>query len=179
MRIRYDEEYKLLVVQQCLHEGTSLREVARQHGLDHSLVRRWRDRYRQHGTLGRRGTYRHSSAAFKRAVLERLWRDGLSHRQAAALFDIREDGAIGRWERQYHSGGLSALAPKRKGRRPMPQKPPSPPPEPLSDEERSHEELLKELAYLRAENAYLKKLDALIREKRTTTQGKKPKPSKD
>jgi acyl-CoA reductase-like NAD-dependent aldehyde dehydrogenase len=43
---------------------------------------------------------------------------------------------------------------------------------------RSQEELLKELAYLRAENAYLKKLDALIREKGAATRGKKPGPSK-
>lgn len=176
MSNRYDEWFKLLVAQQCLHEDTSLREVARQHGLDHSLVRQWRDSYLQHGVTGLRKKYTHRSAAFKREVLERMWRDGLSWRQTAALFDIRERSAIGRWERQYHSGGLTALEPNRKGRRPMAEKPPTPPPPP--DEERSQEELLKELAYLRAENAYLKKLDALIREKRAVTRGKKPKPSK-
>lgn len=59
----------------------------------------------------------------------------------------------------------------------MTQKPPSPSPRP--DDERSQEELLQELAYLRAENAYLKKLDALIREQEAATRGKKPRPSKD
>jgi transposase len=176
MSNRYDEWFKLQVAQQCLRDGTSLREVARQHGLDHSLVRTWRDSYRQHGVVGLRKKYTHRSAAFKLQVLETMWRDGLSRRQAGALFDIRECGAIGRWERQYHSGGLTALEPKRKGRRPMTKKPPSPPPPP--DAERSQEELLKELAYLRAENAYLKKLDALIREKGAATRGKKPRPSK-
>lgn len=176
MSNRYDEWFKLLVVQQSLREDSSLREVARQHGLDHSLVRKWRESYRQHGAPGLSKKHSHYSAAFKLEVLERMWRDGLSRRQAAALFDIRGDGAIGIWEQQYHSGGLTALSPKRKGRRPMVKKPPSPPPPP--DEERSHEELLKELAYLRAENAYLKKLDALAREKRSATQGRKPKPSK-
>ncbi|MDI5984551.1 IS3 family transposase [Halomonas sp. M4R5S39] len=159
MSNRYDEWFKLLVVQQCLHEDTSLREVARQHRLDHSLVRKWRERYRQHGAPGLGKKYSHYSAAFKLAVLERMWRDGLSRRQAATLFDIRGDAAIGIWEQQYHSGGLTALSPKRKGRRPMVKKPPSPPPPP--DEERSHEELLKELAYLRAENAYPKKARCL------------------
>ncbi len=33
------------------------------------------------------------------------------------------------------------------------------------DTQKSQEELMRELVYLRAENAYLKKLDALIREK--------------
>jgi len=176
MSNRYDEGFKLLVAQQCLHDDTSLREVARQHGLDHSLVRKWRDNYRQHGVVGLRKKYTHRSAAFKLEVLEMMWRDGLSRRQTEALFDIRESGVIGKWERQYHSGGLTALEPKRKGRRPMTKKPPSPPPPP--DAERSHDELLEELAYLRAENAYLKKLDALIREKRATTRGKKPRSSK-
>jgi len=177
MSKRYDEWFKLQVAQQCLHDGTSLREVARQHGLDHSLVRTWRESYRQHGVEGLRKTYTHRSAAFKLQVLETMWREGLSRRQTEALFDIRERGAIGRWARQYHSGGLTALEPKRKGRHPMTQKPPSPPPP--SDDERSQEELLEELAYLRAENAYLKKLDALIREQEAATRGKKPRPSKD
>lgn len=178
MRNKYDEWFKLQVVQQCLREDTSLREVARQHCLDHSMVRQWRESYREHGALGLRKKHSHYSAEFKLAVLERMWRDGLSQRQAQALFDVREGGAIGRWERQYHSGGLNALAPKRKGRRPMARKPPSPPPVDPPDDERTHEELLEELAYLRAENAYLKKLDALIQEKRAATRGKKPKPSK-
>ncbi|WP_425402542.1 transposase [Halomonas halodenitrificans] len=40
---RYDHWFKLLVAKECFHDGTSLREVARQHGLDHSLVRTSRD----------------------------------------------------------------------------------------------------------------------------------------
>lgn len=178
MRNQYSEQFKLQVVQQCLRGDLSIEEIAHQLDLDYSMVRRWMAHYRQHGSSGLRQTRRHYSPAFKREVLKRMWRDGLSIRQTEALFDIRAAGAIGRWERQYHSGGLTALAPKRKGRRPMPQKPPSPPPKPRSDDERSHEELLEELAYLRAENAYLKKLDALIQEKRTAARGKKRKPSR-
>ena len=39
-----------------------------------------------------------------------------------------------------------------------------------------HEELLKELEYLRAENAYLKKLQALVEERIVRESGKEPKP---
>jgi transposase len=47
----------------------------------------------------------------------------------------------------------------------MPQKPPETPVQSCpDDDERTRQELLDELGYLRAENAYLKKLDALIRE---------------
>lgn len=173
---RYDESFKLRVVQQCLREDVSQREVARQHGVYESTVYQWLATYRQHGISGLRKAHRHRSAAFKRKVLEQMWRDGLSQRQTAALFDIRERSAIGRWERQYHSGGLPALEPKRKGHRPMSKKPPSPP---SPNGERSQKELLEELAYLRAENAYLKKLDALIREEQAAARGKKRKPSRD
>ena len=41
------------------------------------------------------------------------------------------------------------------------------------------QELLKELEYLRAENAYLKKLQALVEERIVRESVKEPKPSKD
>ena len=43
----------------------------------------------------------------------------------------------------------------------------------VPDANRSHKDLLKELEYLRAENAYLKKLDALIQEKKAAAQKKR------
>ncbi|MBY5394154.1 helix-turn-helix domain-containing protein [Rhizobium leguminosarum] len=87
------------------------------------------------------------------------YQDGLSPRQAAALFDIRGADCLSDWERQYERGGIEALAPRRSGKsRSMP--------EPAitdigtdglqSDEAKSREELAAELAYLRMENAYLK-----------------------
>jgi transposase len=47
-------------------------------------------------------------------------------------------------------------------------KPPKSPAAPAtSDEQRPRDELLKELEFLRAENAYLKKLDALIQARKS------------
>ncbi|MGQ7245678.1 transposase, partial [Salinicola sp. V024] len=43
---RYDESFKLRVVQQCLREDVSQRDVARQHGLDKSTVHQWLETYR-------------------------------------------------------------------------------------------------------------------------------------
>ncbi|WP_143543311.1 helix-turn-helix domain-containing protein [Salinicola salarius] len=82
---RYDESFKLWVVQQCLRGDVSPGEIARQHGLDKSTVHQWLETYRQHGMSGLRKKYSHRSATFKREVLERMWRDGLSQRQTAAL----------------------------------------------------------------------------------------------
>ncbi|EJO52258.1 ISPsy9, transposase OrfA [Burkholderia multivorans CF2] len=53
-----------------------------------------------------------------------------------------------------------------------------PPPKPTDDaaqKEPSREELLKEIVYLRAEVAYLKKLDALLQSKKQTAPRKKRK----
>ncbi|WP_419721428.1 helix-turn-helix domain-containing protein [Paraburkholderia tropica] len=44
-------------------------------------------------------------------------RRGLSHRQAAALFNIRRFNFIGRWEQQYNQGGPDALSWGSRGRR--------------------------------------------------------------
>ncbi|WP_434113495.1 helix-turn-helix domain-containing protein [Paraburkholderia caffeinilytica] len=37
--------------------------------------------------------------------------EGLSYRQAAALFDIRNVNIVARWEPNYDQGGLEALSP--------------------------------------------------------------------
>ncbi|MBP2239379.1 hypothetical protein J2Z31_005926 [Sinorhizobium kostiense] len=36
--------------------------------------------------------FSHNDAAFKLSVLKRMWEDGLSYRQTAALFNIRNAG---------------------------------------------------------------------------------------
>jgi transposase len=139
------------------------------------LVRRWRDNYLRHGSAGVSRKLTLYSAAFKQRVLERIKAEGLSHRQAMALFDIRMSGMIGQWQRQYDSGGLDALASARERRARMRKKPTTP--KPIG--ELTREELLEEVLYLRAETAYLKKLDALILEKQAATRGKpQRKPSK-
>lgn len=182
MSKRPSEQFKLHIVQRCLSQNITAGHAASQYGLDESSVRTWINRYLQHGVAGLRKKHTHYSAAFKQMVLEHMCREGLSQRETEYFFDIRARGAVGKWERQYHSGGLAALEPKPKGRKPMPAKPHvSKPPTslPRTDEELSRDELLEELAYLRAENDYLKKLDALIRERRATAQGKKPKSSRN
>jgi transposase len=54
-------------------------------------------------------------------------------------------------------------------------KPPQQPDTPETEDTRTREQLLKENEYLRAEVAYLKKLDALVRAKKLSAQNKKRK----
>tara|TARA_R110001592_G_C13074677_1_gene742096 strand:- start:859 stop:1392 length:534 start_codon:yes stop_codon:yes gene_type:complete len=165
---KYDAAFRWQVVEQCLSPEASTVSIAQRYGLDYSMVRRWVERYRKHGIAGLEAKHRGCrSAAFKMSVLETMRREGLSYRQTAILFDIRSDGDVGRWDRLYQTEGLQALTPTHR-RRPSMIRKPAAPSTATSDDKRTRDELLAELAYLRAENDYLKKLDALIQEKRTT-----------
>ena len=70
------------------------------------------------------------------------------------------------WQRRYYEEGLDGLQPKPRGRRKKMPEPESPKPvDPLPDDTRSREDLVEEVQYLRAEVAYLKKLQALLQAK--------------
>lgn len=173
---KYDEPFRLQVVQEYLNGGASTRTLASHYGVGRTVIRRWVASYREHGVAGLRRKVGHYDAQFKLSVLQRIQRDGLSYGQAAALFDIRSAGHVATWTRLYHDGGIDALSPRRRGRpRKMATSLPPKPTEPEAPDERTREELLKENEYLRAEVAYLKKLDALLQAKKQAAQKKKRK----
>lgn len=172
---KYDEQFKLKVARQYLRGLVGAKVIAAKHGLDHATVRRWANSYRAHGLSGLRRKGASYDAAFKLKVLKRMWRECWSQAQAAVAFDIRCAGHIGKWARQYHAGGIDALRPLRKGRpKTMSHKPPKPQ---TSVTELDDKQIIarqnQELIELRAEVAYLKKLDALIQEKRAAAQKKR------
>lgn len=157
---KYNSAFKLSLVRQALKTNNSAGEIAQRYGVESSIVRFWVELYRHHGEYGLNKKHSHYSAAFKLSVLTFIKRNHISQRQAAAIFNIRSSACISTWQAQYNRGGLKALYPKRLGRPAMSRKS-----APQNDHQLSREELLKELEYLRAENAYLKKLDALLKEK--------------
>lgn len=172
---KHDESFKLEVVRRYLSETSGAQAIALRYGLDHSTVRRWVQGYQQHGVQGLRKKYGHYDAQFKLGVLRKMWAEELSCRQASTLFDVRGGhNVVSTWERQYHEGGVDALIPKPRGR---PKKMTAPkPPEPTpahADDARTLQALRKENEYLRAEVAYLKKLDALVRANRQAAQKKR------
>jgi transposase len=173
---RHTAQFKRSVVKDLLSgKGGSSRDVAYRHGIDHGTVRRWAAAWQERGEDAFRKKYSRYDARFKLKVLRAMLSKDLSGRQAAALFDIRNPAVIGIWKRQYDSGGIEALQPRPRGRPVKPPKSSVPSDSTKSDESRTKEELLEELNYLRMENAYLKKLDALIRSERLEAPRKKRK----
>lgn len=175
---KYSEQFKLAIVQQYLSGTAGYKQIAHEHNLPYSTVRKWVGLHRAHGTDGLAKKFSHYTAEVRLAVLQRMWSDELSYTQVAAAFNIRSAGCISQWERCYHSGGLDALAPrKRGGPKKMPILPDTEPPESLPDPAgRTHDELVAEVNQLRMEVAFLKKLEALVqaqKQQRTTTRKKR------
>jgi transposase len=153
---KHSTALKQSVVEFYLRGDESYRSAGARHGIDHSTVRKWVSSYKLHGVDGLARKFSHYTADFKLSVLRRMWEDGLSHRQAAATFNIRNASCLADWERGYDRGGIDALAARCRGRpRLMPEPPASDgPPQALQNEDtRSRDELLAELNYLRMENA--------------------------
>ena len=94
---------------------------------------------------------------FKRKVVETIEKEKLSIRAAMQEFGINDHKIIERWERIYLEEGPEGLAIERRGRsskgRPPKQLP-----------KQVEEDLLAEVQRLRAENDYLKNLQALVLE---------------
>jgi len=172
---KYTEKFKLQVVNDYLAGSAGFKAIAAKYSLSAPVVRRWVEWYRRHGVDGLTKKPRSYSADFKLSVLQHMWDNSLSQTQVAAIFNIGNLTSIGTWERRYLDGGIEALArPSRTRHEPMVH-PPSEPAQKTSDEERTREQLLSELARLRAEVAYLKKLEALVQAKKKSAELKKRK----
>ena len=93
---------------------------------------------------------------FKKQVVEAVIQDGLSYQEAARIYEVQGHDRIQSWERIYLEEGPEGLAVERRGRRSTGRQKKLP--------SKVEEDLLAEVQRLRAENAYLKNLQALVLE---------------
>ena len=96
------------------------------------------------------------TAEFKQKVVEAVLNEGLSYEEARRIYEVNGQDRIRSWERIYLTEGPEGLAVERRGRgsKGRPKKLP----------QAVEEDLLAEVQRLRAENAYLKNLQALVLE---------------
>jgi len=176
---KYSDQQRLEAVLDILEKGVSLCEVARRLGTDHKNVRRWVAFYEQYGVKGispikRKVGY---SGDFKLSVVRYMRENHLSLFEAAVKFCIPNDSVVLAWDRLYESEGALALYRDNRGKMKKPHKrKQSTRVKPVKSTE---DELVEELEFLRAENAYLKKLRALVEQRVSRERGNVPKPSKD
>jgi len=100
---------------------------------------------------------------FKIEVVETKKALGLSLRETAKRFEVRSTGSVFKWERIYDEQGPEGLMVENRGR------PPNASKLPTTEEETLEQEVMR----LRMENDYLKKLNALVREKEKQARKKK------
>ena len=168
---KYSARFKKDVVDQYLLGGAGYESIAREAGISSGRLRQWVANYGAHGMRGLEKKYGTYSADFKLKVLTRMFNEGMTAQAVCAMFNIRNPGCIKDWSLAYDRGGLEALIPKPRGRPPtMKLKPPT---SREPGEAPTVKQLLKENEYLRAEVAYLKKLDALIQAKQLAAQKKR------
>ena len=93
---------------------------------------------------------------FKKQVIETMQKEKLSYSETARQFDVSNHHRLQDWERIYLTEGPEGFAIERRGRKSKGR------PKKLSNKD--EEDLLAEVQRLRAENAYLKNLQALVLE---------------
>lgn len=183
-RVKFSLRTKISTVRSITAGRESCRSSARKLGCSKSTVQGWILCYRQNGPGGlsiRNGSY---SGSFKVEVIHYMLKNNLSLVRTAALFGIPNISVVYNWRQIYERLGASGLLKEIRGRKKslMLKKKKTTKKE-TSPTDMSAEKLAalqKEVEYLRAENAFLKKLDALIQqEKVAKAQSKRQKPSRN
>lgn len=157
---KLSHEFRVKVVME-VEAGLPLKAVARNHNVCHNILRTWVWNYRSGGVeqlTAVKGSY---TQEFKFSAIEYRRANDVSYAQAAADLGIPNSGILHEWEKRYSMQGSAGLQDTRKGRPPKMPKKESKPKKPLTREQ----ELEAENNRLRMENAYLKKLNALVAER--------------
>lgn len=179
-RVKYSVKQKERIVRSILSGQASITSAARELGCVRSAIRRWIEQYNRYGIKGfklKNGLY---DSLFKLQVVNHYLKKGLSLNQTAGHFKIPNEGIISQWVKLYKQSGAMGLSAKTRGRKKssMPKKPRKQNNTPTDPATQKLEEMQKELDYLRAENAFLKKLRALVQqEEAAKAQARRPKSS--
>ena len=166
---KYSEELKIKIVLDHKSKGFGARVLSHIYGPDRKCIEQWIAQYELNGKFTK--PTRHFSGDFKLKVLNYQQEHNLSDQSTALIFGITDKSTVSAWRKKYITGGTEALFQKQGRRSKMPKKSliPNKPREEWTKDE--------ELAYLRMENEYLKKLTALIQEDKQREKDSKNKKS--
>ena len=159
---KYSSEFKLKVVKYCIQNHLAFQTTANYFNLPHhSIVQKWVRKYQEHGSQGLLRNYQKYDGNFKQNVVEYMHQNHLSLLETCIKFNLGNPDIVGKWERIYYEEGPQALYEERRGRR----KKMNSKPRKKKLSESTEKDLIAEIQQLRMENAYLKKLNALVQER--------------
>lgn len=153
-KMKYSVVFRKEAVDKVILDKKSCLKVGQELGLDKSLVRRWVISYQKHGILGLMPSTATYTPEFKVKVVKAMRSNSLSLLETCIQFNIRSSSTLVGWISLYDRKGADGFFKQDRKIIPMAKRPKKP--------QTREEELLQELASLKAENAYLKKLYALI-----------------
>ncbi len=168
--VKHDHEERVMAIKKVFEEGWSIRAAARLNNVNHRQVSFWLSTYEKYGNLCPVRKYGSYSADFKRKVVSDIVRNSLTLQQAALKYGLPCASAVRTWrERYYKYGDAGYIVKMSSVRKPD-----------MSEKKKDRNKtgnvaeltsLRKEVEYLRAENAYLKKLQALVMERNARPTG--------
>ena len=173
MKLTEEDKIKIIELRE---KGIGYGTIAKQFKVRDTTIERIWHRYVKHGIGGIKHPSKNKkySKELKIEVIKRVLQ-GESKTSLAAIYNLPGPGTIVLWMKKYEELGYNGL----EGKQGRPRGRPKIMTEeknkntPLTNEEREElNRLRKEKEYLEMENAYLKKLDALVKE-RLKQQGKK------
>ena len=168
---KYSDEFKLMVVQYHNKQKLGIESTAKYFNIPSvQTVRKWVKKYEEHGEKGLIKNIKTSySGEFKQNVIEYMHDNHLSCQETSHHFNLGCVSVVSKWERIYYEEGPQTLYEEQRGRN----KNMSSKPRKKKISKENEEDLIEEVQRLRMENAYLKKLQALVQERTKPKQSKK------
>ncbi len=165
---KYSQKLKITIARRYLASETS-DLLGQEYNISARQIRYWGAVYtfnQEQSFLRPKTPY---SAKDKLEILTRMQTEVWSIGHTSAFFNLSSPGTLSVWLRNYKAFGVEGLKPKKRG---ITMKN-TPPIKPKPAAEMTESELRDELEYLRAENAVLKKFDALLQQKQLRAKKKR------
>jgi transposase len=159
---KFIAEEKIQSVLRYLDGKESMNEIAQDIGVHPSVFSSWVRLYEHQGESAFIKSYTSYSTQFKMDVLKYMNEMGTSSVDTAAIFNLSSSGMVRKWRIKFEQGGIDALELKKKGRPSMKENKKKQSKKPIPAEG-TVEALKAKIERLEVENAYLKKLNALVR----------------
>ncbi|BBV03687.1 MULTISPECIES: helix-turn-helix domain-containing protein [Providencia] len=166
---KYSRDLKIIIANQCL-AGEASRKLSKIYSIPSRQIRYWAQVVAIHGNNAFQPTPHLRCANARFQALKLMWTNDWSLGHTSAILNLTTPGILSIWLDRYNENGFKGLECGPRGRPSM--KHPRITPV-RSDDEKTLEELKEELAYLRAENAVLKKLEELEQIKRRQAKKKR------
>ena len=161
----YTTDIKLQVVKYVVDEKHSIGEAVEHFKIPYQSMRMWIKHYEHIGIAGLAIKNQKYTGAFKVSVVKYMYENKLSLVATAVHFSIPDHTIVRDWKKIYDNKGPLYLLQEQRGRSKKSKMKSKKAKKIKEKNSLTEKELLKRIEYLETENAYLKKLNALIQEK--------------